>query len=173
MEEGFFFFLSELETRAGNPAHICANLPEVRREQALEISPSLEAAPPRWGGLSRGGGFFQRQAPHIMLGWDAQGVGAVVKDGGSCWEEIMRGHGSARGWTEWRNGDERSNGTVLVAVGAVGMSKVTSTHGPRLLYWSSRHIAHVPISDTGVVVGHGMEEPSSPQSSLGHHSFKK
>lgn len=53
------FFPSELDVRSGNPAHIYANLPEDRRDRALEISPSLQAGTLRWGGLSWGrGGVF-------------------------------------------------------------------------------------------------------------------
>lgn len=57
-------FLSKLDTGAGNPAHIRANLPEDRKDQALDVSPSLAAA--HRGGVDLAG---EGWAPHIVLGW--------------------------------------------------------------------------------------------------------
>jgi len=63
--------------------------------------------------------FFQSRAPHITLGWGAWGIGAAARDGGSRWGE-MHGHGSARGWSEWKNSNGRSSGTIPVVAGALG-----------------------------------------------------
>jgi len=90
-------FLSKLDTRAGNLVHICANLPEDRRDQALEILPSLESAPPRWSGHSWGRCFFR--AGHPTSRWDGvrgaleqqRGMGAHA--GEKCMAMALQGGG--------------------------------------------------------------------------------
>lgn len=126
-------FLSKL----GNPVHICPNLPEDRKVRGLEIVPSLEAPPLRWGG------FFQSWAPQAILGWGAWGISAVARDAGSCWGETMYGHGLARGWTEWRTSNGRSSSILKVA--SRPCLSMSSHKYPKLLHWTPKHIAHVLV----------------------------